>query len=97
MGGVAQVAIEVLKWMLRIGLVLPMLFAWVLIMNIGINYITVGLSQNLVTDLLTLLQIWMPFDINIVFAWVWTCVTAYFGYKLTLMAIRFLNHVLGRN
>lgn len=89
-----QIAVDILKWVLRIGLVTSALFAFVIVLNIGLGLMMTPLDGNLLTDLLAMVQMWLPFNINVIFGWFTVTVTAYILFRLTMLGVTWINFII---
>lgn len=90
-----EIVIQVLKWTFRVTFILAGIFAFVVVLNLATSMIFVSLNQNALSDVFAMIQIWLPFNLNVVLVWLIAASTAYITYKLSIMAITWLNRLLG--
>lgn len=90
-----DIVINLLKWTMRITFVIAGIFAFIVVLNLAVSMIFVTLNQNVLSDLLAMVQIWLPFNLNVVFVWLIAASTAFIAYKLSVMAISWINRLLG--
>ena len=86
--------IQPLKWGLRLSFVLSMVLLFIVILNIIISFVTITLNGGVLLDLLYLIQVWLPFNLNPLLVWISTTVTAFIAYRLSIIAYNFLNNVI---
>lgn len=91
-----EILIAVLKWSIRIAFVLSGIFAFIIILNLSISLIFVTLNQSVLGDLFAIIQLWLPFNLNVLLAWLLAASTAYISYKLAVMSISWVNRVIGK-
>lgn len=61
-----------------------------LVMIIG-GALALTLNIAVLSDLAALIQMWLPFDLIVVLLWIISAAVAYLVYKLSLMALDFVN------
>lgn len=87
----------ILSWAIKLAFVMAGVFAFIVVLNMGASLLRVALNGNIVSDILAMIQMWMPFNLNSLLAWITTSVTIYFTYRLTVAAIIWLERFLGAN
>jgi len=87
--------VAIVKWAVRIGIILSVVFAFIVLWNFIYSTITVSTNQNVVSDLLAIIQMWAPFDIDVLFAWVFTSAVIYITYRVTMWTAGLLNKFVG--
>lgn len=90
-----QVAIEVAKWIFRLGFIVAGVVAFVVLLNLGLSFFFVALNATVLADLFALLQMWLPFNLNALLGWVVAASAAYIVYRLAVIAIAYLNKLIG--
>lgn len=90
-----EVAVQILKWSVRISFVMVSIFAFIVVINLGLSMAFVALNGNLLTDILAFTQVWLPFDLNVLIGWALAASVSYVAYRLTMMGLMFLNKILG--
>lgn len=90
-----EIAITLTKWTIRIGFMITMIFALVLLVNFSLSLVVVDLNQNVLQDLFSLIQIWLPFDLNVMLLWLVSAVGVYFTYRMSVIAFNSLNRLIG--
>lgn len=98
MGGIiqagVQIAIVVLKWVFRIGFILAGITALIGLLTLAYGMITVAINFSVLGDLLSLIQLWLPFNLNAVFGWLGTATVTYVAYRLSVAAINYSSRLL---
>jgi len=88
-------ALTVFKWALRLSTIMALIVAVILCITVLNTYLLEGVQQNVLNEILTLVQMWLPFDLNVVFTWIWTIMAAYSAYHLAKLANSILNSIIG--
>jgi len=86
----------VLKILVRLSFVLAGIVGFIILLNMGLSMVTVGLNQGALTDIINLVQVWLPFNINVVLMWLWTAGALYMTYRMALVAFSFINRLAGK-
>lgn len=87
-------ATSILKLGLKYSYVLAMVVAFITLLNLTISWIFVGLNFSVVADLLYLTQMWLPFNLTPLIAWLNVMATAYLTYRLYLLGFNILRGLL---
>ncbi len=91
-----EVVLAVTRWTLRLVLFSSVAIALTVIIGIITSYMVIGLNQSVLGDIFAIIQIWLPFNLNILLTWLALTSTAYFAYRLALMAYNLLNSLIGK-
>lgn len=67
----------------------------VLMLNFITGLVTVGLQLPLLTDIINIVQIWLPFDINVILAWLFTASGLFITFRLALLGLNLINQLIG--
>lgn len=92
-----EVAIAVLKWTFRVAFLIAVAIAVGALVAIVTNYLIVGFSTTVLADIFALVQIWLPFNLNILLLWLTLAASAWIAYKLAVTSYVLLNTFLGKN
>lgn len=90
-----DMAMSFLKMGIRLLIVGASVFAFLAFMGIVISYIAIGINLTVLTDVFSMVQMWLPFDLNVILLWITTSCTAYILYRLSRIAIDYVNAVVG--
>lgn len=90
-----EIVLAVVKWTVRFAIIISLVFAFTVILNLSISMIGVSLNQSVIGDLFALLQIWLPFDLDVVTTWLVTATVLYVVYRTSIYAAAFLNKFVG--
>lgn len=90
-----EIAVAVLKWLIRMSIVIAGIFSFVAVLNIATSMILVNLNQNVLTDIFAVIQIWLPFNLNVLLLWLIASSTAFILYRLSLASIIWINRLIG--
>lgn len=96
MGEGVGAVIQVAKWSLKITFIMACILAVLVIIGVITTYFVVVLNATLLGEIFGVVQIWLPFNLNIILIWMAVAGTAYLGYRLAMMAYNLLNSWLGR-
>jgi len=89
-----ETAVAIVKWVVRFSIIITLVFAFIVLFNFIYSLIGVTVNQSVIGDLMALVQTWLPFDLDVIFAWLLTATTLYIGYRLVIFAVSFLNRFL---
>lgn len=88
---------SIIKWTVRILVGIVALTALVSLLGFIYSMVFIQLNNNFLTDLVILLQVWLPFNLSVVFLWFTTVGLLYVFYRLTIWCIQFINSIVGYN
>lgn len=92
-----EVAIALVKWTFRTAFIAGVILALLTIFSLIASYLIAGYSSSVLADIFALVQIWLPFNINIILLWISVSATAYFSYRIAIMSYTLLNTFVGKN
>lgn len=69
-------------------------FSLIVLLTIITSGLLIALNWGVINDLMAILQMWLPFDMVVVFTWILTVGFAYIAYRLTMLAIEYMNNWL---
>lgn len=87
--------VSIIKWVVRIGFVGAMIMTFTLFLNLIISLFAVTLNFGVLSDIMALVQLWLPFNLSVVIVWITTATFAYLTYRLAVFAYSFLNSLVG--
>lgn len=90
-----RVALQILKWAIRLTFVAGGAFALAAILIYASSLILVSLNAGVLADLFAIIQIWLPFNLNVMLTWLMIATTLLILYKLAVMAITWINRFVG--
>lgn len=91
-----EVALAVARWTIKASFFTAVVLAVIVISGIMIAYLVIGFNTSVLADIFALIQIWLPFNLNILLVWLGVIATAYFAYRLSLMAYNMVNAYIGK-
>lgn len=91
---IGQSIIMILKVAFRTSFVVGAVVAFLAVFGLGVSTLAVALNAGILADLISLVQIWLPFNLVPILVWLVTVALAYLYYRLLLMALFFVQHVL---
>lgn len=83
-----------LVWGIRLGVVATSIFAFIVVLNLAFQLLFVTLNQNVLSDLFAMIQMWLPFNLNVVLSWFVTALIAYSFYRLSKVAYQYLDDLI---
>jgi len=92
-----EVAVAVVKWLVRLSIIVSLILAFIVFYNFIHSMIGVTLDDSIIGDLLALVQMWLPFNLSIIFAWLLTASVLYLSYRAILFAAGFINKFVGES
>lgn len=75
----------------KFGVIMALILAFISLLNFLVSYLLIGYDNDFLTEVIALVQLWLPFNINVIFVWAVMGTTLYFGVKFARFAINFLN------
>jgi len=87
-------AADILKIALKMSYVLAMVILFIGLLNLTISLVFVGLNNSVLVDILYLMQMWMPFNMTPLIAWVNVMAVAYLTYRLYIIGFNILKGLL---
>lgn len=95
-GGVGEVIIAVLKWIILLPFALGVVVSLGSLLILGSNAVAVVLNGTVLADLFSLIQMWLPFNLNVLTAWISTIVVLYISYRLSISFMLFMSRFVSR-
>jgi len=92
-----EIVVAILKWTFRIAFIIAVAIGLSVLISVIINYLIIGYNQSVVADIFAIIQIWLPFNLNIVLLWVTVSASAFIVYKLSALSYVLLNTFVGKN
>lgn len=94
LGAGANIGITSFKWGIKITYAFAMTAFFIVFLGLAISSVNVLLNDSIVLDLLYLIQMWLPFNINPMFSWLFMATTAYFAFRLSAIGYSILHRAL---
>ena len=92
-----EVAVAVLKWTFRAAFIIAVAIGLGVFISVIVNSLIVGYNLSVLADIFALIQIWLPFNLNIVLLWLTVSASAFIVYKLAALSYVLLNTFVGKN
>lgn len=90
-----EVMIKVFVWAIRFSFISMVLFATIVILNLSLSMIQVSFNIAVLNDLFGLIQLWLPFNLNVVLVWFSTASILYVMYRLSVVMLSLVNKLIG--
>jgi len=94
---IADVLFRILNLTIKIGFWASVVLTFVVILTLILSGVVISLSNTIVIDLFYITQLWLPFNLNVIFVWILTLVVAYFAYRVAMWAFIFVGELLRNN
>ena len=91
-----DVAIQVAKWALRVTFFIAVILSIIVLVGVITSYMVIGFNTSVLGEIFAVIQIWLPFNLNILLIWLAVTATAYIAYRLAMMSYNLLNSFLGK-
>lgn len=89
-----QVAITVAKWVFRFGFILASIVAFLVVLTLAFSFVFITLNGNVLTDLFLFVQMWLPFNLNVLLSWLITISLIYVTYRISVIVILYIDKLL---
>lgn len=89
-----EVIIRVAIWSIKASFFTALVLSFLAMLAIITSYLIVGFNLGVISDIYAIIQLWLPFNLNIIFVWITIAATAYFSYRLAFTANQLLNNYI---
>lgn len=89
--------VAVIKWTVRLLVATVALTTLVSLLGFIYAMVFTQLNNNMLSDLVMFVQMWLPFNISVIFLWFTTVGLLYVFYRISIWAIQFINSILGNS
>lgn len=93
----SNIIIQVVKWALIVALVITVMLSLTGIVFFIYSGIGVALNASAVSDILYTIQMWLPFNLGPVIAWIFTIVNMYLIYRIAVLVFDLGRKFIGIN
>jgi len=90
-----EIAVTLAKWFLKLAFFIAVILSVMVLVGVITSYLVVGFSVPVLHDLFALIQIWLPFNLNVLLIWITLSASAYVAYRLAIMTYNMFNSYLG--
>lgn len=94
---IADVLFRILNITIKVGFWASTIVVFVILLTLILSGVVISLNNSIVIDLFYITQLWLPFNLNVIFVWISTLVVAYFAYRVALWAFVFIGELLRNN
>lgn len=92
-----EVVLQVARWTAKLAFWLSVVGSVLIIFGVIFNYMIVGFNMSVLGDIFAMIQIWLPFNLNILLGWLTLAATGYIAYRFAILAYNMIDSFLGRN
>lgn len=91
-----EVVIAVAKWTFKATFFLTLVVALMVVFGIMSSYLVVAYNTSVLNDLFGLIQIWLPFNLNVLLIWIVLSSSAYIAYRIAHMMYEIVSNYIGK-
>lgn len=91
-----EIIVFLAKIIFRFGFVLAGIVGFVVFVGVIASFIYVSINYTVLADIFALVQMWLPFNLGVILAWLGIASTAYLGYRFALVALAFVDKLIPR-
>lgn len=91
-----EIAVTVARWALKISFFTSIAIAISILIGVVSSYLIAGYNTSVLNDIFGIVQIWLPFNLNILLLWIAIAATAYLAFRLSLMVFNIISAYIGR-
>jgi O-antigen ligase len=78
----------------KIAFVMSAVFAFIIVLLLTTSAIGTVANQGVLSDVIAIVQMWLPFNLTPMMAWLLTASVAYLWYRLTLAGLFFIHRAI---
>lgn len=83
--------LDILKVILKIGFIVPVYWGIVALLTSAITAVMISHNTGVLNDIFALVQLWLPFNLNVILVWISTSIVLYLTYAISLMMLNLIN------
>lgn len=91
-----ETAVAIAKWALKISFFSSLVIALSILIGTVTSYLIVAFNGSVLNDIFALVQVWLPFNLNVLLIWIGISATAYLTFRLSLMVFNIIDAYIGR-
>lgn len=91
---IASIALFVIRISFTFALYATLAMLTVSLFTIVFMAVSTVISSSIIGNLITLIQIWLPFNFGIVISWLWAAATIYISIKIYYVVIGYVERFL---
>lgn len=95
--GSIEFIIQVVKWGIKAVLLIGLFTPFIALFLFAMANINTAINQSVIGDFMGIVQIWLPFNIDVLFMWVFTSIGLFTAYKLALVVYQWGVSTIGTN
>lgn len=94
MAAVGELIALFARMVFRSGVILAGITAFVMLLGFAFSFVAVSLNASVIGDLLALIQMWLPFNLGPLMAWLVTASVLYVAYRLSVVAVNYMSRFI---
>lgn len=91
-----EVAVSIFKSIVKVGALVAVISGLIVMLTVIVSGINVLLNKTVIMDLLSMVQVWAPFNLDPIILWLGTSVSLFMVYRMSLTAYAMINSVMGK-
>lgn len=96
MGEIAQLAVTAFKWGLRIHFAVMVISLLLLILSYIFFAFKTAYNVTVLAEIMALIQIWLPFNLGVVIAWITSVAGAIVAYRVNMWGYTWITSIVGK-
>lgn len=80
-----------------ISFILASIAAFVLVLNLILSLLFITVADNVFSDIFAMVNIWMPFNLSVIWLWLSTAAFAFLAYRLALVAYTWAGRLVSKS
>lgn len=90
-----EVVLTVLKWLLKASFFIAIALSFIGMTGLIVQYMVVTFNATVLAEVFGMIQLWLPFNLNVILIWMGLSVTAYILYLVATRLMDILDTWLG--
>lgn len=90
----AELAYKIMVIMAKLAFYSVMTFSVLTLITIVSSALMIALNFGVINDVIGLIQMWLPFNLGVVILWILTASFAFLTYRLSVLAVSYINGFL---
>lgn len=88
---IGNTIIRLLIIAVKVAAITASVFSFTVVLGLIVSAIFVAINLSVLGDIYSLIQMWLPFNLNVIVLWILTASGSYLTYRLSLVVIAYLN------
>lgn len=93
LSGAGDIIVFIFKMSIRVIFLFIVISAFLVFMSLLMTFVYTSLNVNVLSDLFTLLQMWLPFNLEVLLTWFSVAVFGFLYFKLLYFSYSFIKNL----